>query len=68
MQSHSKPQFVIPNWRCERIKESYINLIAEMGKYRFSLFITPRVLEILLAFFVRVSSDSYIRSLLNQEN
>ena len=25
MRSHSKPKFVIPNWRCERINESYIN-------------------------------------------
>ena len=51
MRSHSKPQFVIPNWRCEKINESYINFIAEMGKYRFSLFITPSVREILLAIF-----------------
>ena len=51
MRSHSKPQFVIPNWRCERINESYINFMAEMGKYRFSLFITPNVRDILLAIF-----------------
>ena len=51
MRSHSKPQFVIPNWRCERISESYINVIAEMGKYSFSLFITPSVREILFAIF-----------------
>ena len=51
MRNHSKPQFVIPNWRCERISESYINFIAEMGKYRFSLFITPSVREILFAIF-----------------
>ena len=48
MRSHSKPQFVIPNWRCERINESYINFIAERGKYRLSLFITPSVRDILL--------------------
>ena len=47
MGSHSKPQFVIPNWRCKRIKESYINFMAEKGKYRFSLFITPNVRDIL---------------------
>ena len=35
------------------VNESYINFMAEMGKYRFSLFITPSVREILLAFFVR---------------
>ena len=52
MRSHSKPQFVIPNWRCERISESYINFIAEMGKYRFSLFITPSVRKILFAIFL----------------
>ena len=51
LQSHSKPQFVIPNWRCERISESYINFIGEMGTYRFSLFITPSVREILFAIF-----------------
>ena len=51
MRSHSKPQFVIPNWRCERINESYINFIAERGKYRLSLFITPSVRDILLAIF-----------------
>ena len=52
MRSHSKAQFVIPNWRCERINESYINFMAEKGKYRFSLFITPKVRDILLAIFV----------------
>ena len=52
MRSHSKPQFVIPNWRWERIKESYINFMAEKGKYRFCLFITPNVRDILLAIFV----------------
>ena len=52
IRSHSKPQFVIPNWRCERIKESYINFMAEKGKYHFSLFITPNVRDILLAIFV----------------
>ena len=51
MRSNSKPQFVIPNWRCERINESYINLFAEKGNYRFSLFITPSLREILLAIF-----------------
>ena len=64
----SKPQFVIPNWRCERINESYINFMAEKGKYRFSLFITPKVCDILLAIFVCESSNSYIRSLLILEN
>ena len=34
------------------INESYINSKAEMGKYRFSLLITPRVREIVLPFFV----------------
>ena len=51
MRSHPKPQFVIPNWRCERINESYINFMVEMGKSRFSLFITPNVRDILLATF-----------------
>ena len=51
MRSHSKPQFVIPNWR---INESYINFIAERGKYRLSLFIKPSVRDILLAIFLRV--------------
>ena len=51
MRSHSKPQFVIPNWRCERVKESYINSMAERGKCRFRLFITPNVRGNLLAIF-----------------
>ena len=51
MSSHSNPQFVIPNWRSERINESYINFMAEKGKYCFSLFITPKVRDILLAIF-----------------
>ena len=51
MRCHSKPQFVIPNCRCERMNETYINFMAEMGKYRFSLFITPNVRDILLAIF-----------------
>ena len=68
MRSLSKPQFVIPHWRCVRISESYINSIAEMGKYHFSLFITPSVREIFLQFFDNVSSNSFIRSLLNLEN
>ena len=42
--------------------------MAEMGKYLFSLFITPSVCEILLAFFVCGSSDSYIHLLLIPEN
>ena len=37
--------------------------MAEMGKYRFNLFITPSVREILLP-ILRVSSNSYIHSLL----
>ena len=40
-----------------------------MGKYRFSLFITPSVREILLAFFfVGANSNSYIHSVLITEN
>ena len=42
--------------------------MAEKGKYRFSLFITPKVRDILLAIFVCESSNSYIRSLLILEN
>ena len=60
MHSHSKPKFVILNWRCERIKESYINFMAEKGKYHFSLFITPNVCDIISNFFVCASSNSYI--------
>ena len=52
MRSHSKPQFVIPNSRCESISESYINYIAEMGKCRYSLLITLSVCEILFAIFL----------------
>ena len=44
----SNPQFVIPNLGCKRINESFINFMAEMGKYRFNLFIMPSVHEILL--------------------
>ena len=62
------PQFVIPNWRCERINESYINFIAERGKYHLILFITPSVRDILLAIFVCVSSSSCIHLLLNLGN
>ena len=41
------------------------NFIAERGKYRLSLFITPSVRDILLAiFFVCVSSSSCIHLLL----
>ena len=50
MRSHSKIQFVIPNWRYVR-SESYFNFMAEKGLYRFSLFITPNVCDILLAIF-----------------
>ena len=50
MRSHSKLQFVIPNWRYVR-SESYFNFMAEKGLYRFSLFITPNVCDILLAIF-----------------
>ena len=42
--------------------------MAEMGKYRLSLFITPSAREILLAIFVCGSSNSYIHLLLNPEN
>ena len=56
----SKPQFLIPNWRCERINESYINFMAEKGKYRFSLFITPKVRDILLAIFLCVRVPIHI--------
>ena len=42
--------------------------MAEIGKNRFSLFITPSVCEISLAIFARGSSNSYIHSLLIQEN
>ena len=48
---HSKPQHVIPNCRCDRIKESYISFMTEIGRYLLSLFITPRVRDILLAIF-----------------
>ena len=62
--SNSKPQFVIPNWRCERIKESYINFMGEKGKYRFTLFITPNVRDILLAYFcVWVAFDTFVHCL-----
>ena len=56
MRSHSNPQFVIPNWRC-MINESYINFMAEKGKYRFSLFITPKVCD-----FVFVCEFQFIYS------
>ena len=68
MHSHSKPQFLISNWRCERIKESYIKFMAEKGKYRFSLFIKPHVHDILLAIFCVCEFQLYIRSLLILEN
>ena len=43
--------------------------MAEKGKYLFNLFIMPGVGEILLAiFFVCVSSNLYIHSLLILEN
>ena len=47
----SNPQQVIPNCRWESIKESYISFIAAIGRYLFSLFITPRVRDILFAIF-----------------
>ena len=47
----SKPQHVIPNCKCERMRESYINFMTEIGRYLLSLFITPRVRDILLAIF-----------------
>ena len=48
---HSKPQHVIPNFRWDKIKESYMSFLAENGRYLFSLFINPNVREILLAIF-----------------
>ena len=48
---HSKLQHVIQNCRCDRIKESYISYMTEIGRYLLSLFITPRVRSILLAIF-----------------
>ena len=48
---HSKPQHVIPNCKCERMRESYINFMTEIGRYLLSLFITPRVRDILFAIF-----------------
>ena len=68
MCSHSKPLFVIPNWRCERIKDSYINFMAEKDNYRFNLFITSHVRDILSTIFLCASSNSYFRSLLILEN
>ena len=53
------PQFVISYWMCEKINESYIKSMAEMDKYRCSLFITPNVRDIVLA-FLSLSSHSYI--------
>ena len=47
----SNPQQVIPNCRWDSIKESYTSFIAAIGRYRFSLFITPRVRDILFAIF-----------------
>ena len=68
MRSQSKPQFIIPNWRCGRINDSYINLIAEKGKYRLSLFITLSVRDILLAilqFFVCVWIPFHVFIIIN---
>ena len=48
---HSKPQHVIPNGKCERMRKSYINFMTEIGRYLLSLFITPRVRDILFAIF-----------------
>ena len=48
---HSKPQHVIPNCNCERMRDSYINFMAEIGRYLLSPFITPRVRDILFAIF-----------------
>ena len=42
--------------------------MAEQGKSRFRLFITPNVRDNLLAIFECVSSNSYVRSLLILEN
>ena len=48
--------FKAPVW--EGINGSYIDFMPEMAKYRFSLFITPNVRDILLAILVCVSSNS----------
>ena len=48
---HSKPQHVIPNYRWDKIKKSYMSFMAENGRYFFSTFIIPNVREILLAIF-----------------
>ena len=47
----SKPQQVISNCKWGSMSESYISLRAENGKYRFNLFITPNVRDILLVIF-----------------
>ena len=49
--SHSKPQHVIPNCKWESTSESYINFIADVGRYLLSRFIMPNVREILFAIF-----------------
>ena len=46
---HSKPQHVILNCKCERMRESYNYFMTEIGWYRLSPFITPS--DILFAIF-----------------
>ena len=48
---HSKPQHVILNCRCDRIKESYISFMTEIGRYLLSLFIMPRVKRYFISYF-----------------
>ena len=38
---HSKPPFVIPNWRCKTISESYINFIAEWASIVLACSLRP---------------------------
>ena len=42
---------MIANCKWDTIKEQYISFMAERGKQRFSLFITPSVRDILLDIF-----------------
>ena len=48
---NSKPQQGIPNCKWESMSESHISLSVKNGKYRFNLFITPNVRDILFAIF-----------------
>ena len=49
--SHSKPQHVILNRKLESISESYINFIADRGRYLLCWFIMPNVRKILFGIF-----------------